>query len=214
MGTSVIIADDHPIFRAGLAATLERALPGASIRQAGDMAALRDLLRQDSADLVLLDIFFPGLEPLDDIRRLRAEHPLTAILLVSMLTERAAIERLLRAGANGFLSKSIEPDEMARGVTQAFNGERPVMLGSPGRNRAADPVMRLPARQLEVLRLICMGFSNKEIARELKLSPATIRAHISALFHKLGVSTRAAAASYGAAHAVFGSGENAKHRGS
>lgn len=205
----ILIADDHPIFRAGLSAMLTDLIPEADISECSDGLALKAVLCRDSFDLLILDVFFPLLEPDTDVKNFRRDYPTLAILVVSMLTERTAIERLLRAGANGFVSKSAAPDLMSSGVQEVMEGERPIYLPSPGRGRPVksgdSPVGNLPPRQMEVLRLICLGLSNKEIARELDLSASTVRAHISALFQKLGVSSRAAAASFGAAHGLWAS---------
>ena len=204
---NILIADDHPIFRAGLSSMLTDILPGTSFSECSDGVVLKRMLGQDAFDLLILDVFFPGLDPDADIREIRRAYPTLAILVVSMLTERTAIERLLRSGANGFVSKSAAPDLMSKGVLEVLDGERPIYLPSPGRGRPVrsgdNPVDSLPPRQMEVLRLICIGLSNKEIARELGLSASTVRAHISALFQKLGVSSRAAAASFGAAHGLW-----------
>ncbi|WP_299085259.1 response regulator transcription factor [uncultured Paraglaciecola sp.] len=212
----IIIADDHPIFRSGLQATISDVFGDVNIRQAGQMDGLRKHLKTDPADLLLLDIFFPGLEPEEMIKELRHAYPLMAILVVSMLIDTAAVERLLRAGANGFVSKTAPPKSLQNGLNEVMDGGRPVYLPQTGHAQAAtsgDSVVKdLPKRQKEVLHLICLGLSNKEIARELHLSASTVRAHISALFRKLDVANRAAAASYGARYGVLGAVHKAEDR--
>ena len=209
---SAIIADDHPIFRAGLKVTLADLFVDVDIREAGDMKRLNKILRQAPADLLLLDVFFPGLEPEAGIKELRRKFPLMAILIVSMLTGQAAIERLMRAGANGFVSKSSPPESIQNGLAAVMEGERIIYLPVQGRRRQINTngnlVAGLPPRQMQVLHLICLGLSNKEIARDLDLSLSTVRAHISALFQKLDVSNRAAAASYGALYGILDLVEN------
>lgn len=202
--TSILIADDHPIFRAGLRVTIDAAL-GDEVQysEVGTAASLFGELEKYVPDLLVLDVFFPGLEPEAHIKDLRQKCPLMAILVISMLTERSAVDRLIRAGANGFVSKSTAPDEIEQAFVDVLNGDRPICLPARGRGRPSggtdDPVDGLPLRQRQVLELICMGLSNKEIARDLDLSVSTVRAHVSALLQKLGVSNRAAAASYCAA---------------
>ena len=212
---TLIIADDHPIFRAGMRAIVEDALGPCEVREASSHPILKRELAEKSADLLILDIFFPGLEPEQNIREMRQAHPLMAILIVSMLTERGAVERLIRAGANGFVSKTTDPSCMVSGLKEVMQGERPIYLPSASRGRpvatADNPVTALPQRQSEVLKLICLGLSNKEIARELDLSVSTVRAHVSALFQKLDVTNRTAAASFGINHGVLGSGHEADH---
>ena len=205
----ILIADDHPIFRARLSSMLTDILPGTAISECSDGLALKAMLAREVFDLLILDVFFPALRPDADIKDFRRAYPTLAILVVSMLTERTAIERLLRSGANGFVSKSGAPELMSKGVLEVLEGERPIYLPSLGRGRPVksgdNPVDNLPPRQMEVLRLICLGLSNKEIARDLDLSASTVRAHISAMFQKLGVSSRAAAASIGASHGLWNS---------
>lgn len=206
---NIIIADDHPIFRAGLKSILCNNFEHVLVHEAADRTKLRQILSMTPADLLLLDIFFPGLEPEADIQILHKQHPLMAILLVSMLSDRRAVERLLRAGANGFVSKSAPPGCMKKGLEKVMAGECPIYLPVSGYCNVArgndNLATALPKRQLEVLRLICLGYSNKDIARELSLSISTIRAHVSALFQKLGVSNRAAAASFGTMQGVLDS---------
>lgn len=215
--TAILIADDHPIFRAGLQVTIRSIVEDADVREVGHTAAMMTALSKQAVDLLVLDIFFPGLEPEDHIWDLRAAYPFMAILVVSMLTDRSSVERLLRAGANGFVSKSADPKDIEQGFSEVLAGERPVYLPRRGRGRpAGEPgktLSGLPQRQRQVLELICMGLSNKEIARELDLSVSTVRAHVSALLAKLGVSNRAAAASFGAAHAVLSTSDKAQDRG-
>jgi len=215
-GPSVLIADDHPIFRAGLRFAVGEALGEATVREAGNVATMHKLLEDVPADLLLLDVYFPGLSAEADVTTLRRAYPLMAILVVSMLTDRATAERLMRAGANGFVGKAVPPEKLVVGIREVMEGGRPLYLPAQGRGRqtatADNPVNALPPRQLEVLRLITLGLSNKEIARELDLSLSTVGGHVSALFQALHVKNRAAAASLGIAHGVIESMEHTQDR--
>lgn len=213
---SVLIADDHPVFRAGLSFAVGEALGDVVVREAGNVTTMHKLLDESPADLLLLDVYFPGLNAQEDVKALRRAYPLMAILVVSMLTERSTAERLMRAGANGFVGKSAPPEKLTGGIREVMEGGRPLVLPAAGRGRqptsTTNPVNALPPRQLEVLRLITLGLSNKEIARELDLSLSTVRGHVSALFQGLQVKNRAAAAGLGIAHGVVDSVEHTEDR--
>ena len=151
MGTStldLIIADDHPVFRAGMLSIVRSALGDVRLREAGSASALKRELATAPADLLVLDVFFPGLEPESDLKEIRAAYPLMAVLVVSMLTERGAVERLMRAGANGFVSKRSPPEFMLKGIREVMEGERrprPAFSGRrQSRPRASAPAKRCP----------------------------------------------------------------------
>jgi len=196
-----IVCDDHPIFRYGLKLLLDEMYPGSHIFEAGDMPELESAIARTVPDLILLDIFLPGLDPEVSLQSLRRRFPQLGILIVSMLTKRSAVERLFIAGANGFVAKTIERENIRRSVRDVRAGKRPIYLPPQTRSGALrpedNPTDFLPPRQAQVLHLICLGMSNKEIAVELALSASTVRAHVSALFTKISVSNRTEAASYG-----------------
>ncbi len=205
----LILADDHPVFRSGMRSIATSVLGEVNLREAGTAALLKKQLDGAPADLLILDIFFPGLDPENDLKFFRATYSLMAILVVSMMSERSAVERLLRAGANGFVCKRCEPELMISSIRDVMDGKRPVCLPQTGPGRpttsADNPVSGLPPRQKDVLRLICFGLSNKQIARELDLSESTVRAHVSAVFQKLGVTNRTAAATLGVSQGALAS---------
>ncbi len=202
----VVIADDHPIFRDGLSSVIKQQLPGAQTMHAGDMAAVRLALAAEQVpDLLVLDLYFPGFSVNPDLGELRQPLPLTAIVVVSMTEDEAVISSILESGINGFISKSVAPELMADGFRRVMEGEmvvhRPSQVhpSAPEHSDAAR-LSELSPRQAEVLRLVCQGLSNKEIAQVLALSPFTVRVHVSAMMKVLGVGSRSAAAAIGAAH--------------
>lgn len=198
MATRVLIADDHPVVRGGLAALLET-IPGIEvIGQVGDGdAAVREVALQ-RPEVVVMDLRMSGTSGVEATRRITAEYPGTAVLVLTMFDEDALISEALAAGARGYLLKGAEQEEIVRGIRAVAAGEA-IFSGAVADHilrRTAAPRAVLPqltGREREVTDLLARGLSNTEISRRLSIAPKTVGNHVSAIFLKLGVATRAEA---------------------
>ena len=201
----IVLADDHPIYRSGMVQILADLFPDATIEEAGDAHALNALLdTRDAPDLIVSDLLFPGFDYLRDLKVLRQRFSLCPIIAVSMLNDTQKVDQIMDLGVNGFISKSVPAHDMVQAIRNVMEGQIEVCISDAG--VTFDPGMisrpisldELTPRQIEILRLLRHGLSNKEIARELDLSPFTVRSHVSALMKNLGVSNRAAASAIAA----------------
>jgi len=185
----LLIVDDHPLYRLGLLAALTAALPGAEVEGVHSAeSALALLDREPGFDLVLVDQRLPGMDGLAALVHFGERRPDVPRVLISGSEEPALGRRAVEAGASGFIPKSLAVEEVAAAIRRVLEGE--VFLPPEEELPAAPAPGSLTLRQLEVLRLLGEGYTNKEIAKALEITVRTARAHMEAIFEHLGVDSR------------------------
>jgi DNA-binding NarL/FixJ family response regulator len=200
---TLIIADDHPLFRAALREAVSRLLPGATIIEAGSLGSLEEAVQaHPSADLLLLDLYMPGARGFSALIQLRAQYPSIPIAIVSAAEEPAMVRRALDFGASGFIPKSASIEKIGAMLRAVLDGQVALPPGyvqqtteanRPDRE-AARQIASLTPQQLRVLLLLADGYPNKAIATDLGVSEATVKAHVTIILRKLGLERRTQAA--------------------
>ncbi|WP_134547309.1 response regulator transcription factor, partial [Pseudomonas aeruginosa] len=159
----IIVADDHPLFREGMLSILQRLLPEARIEEAGDLAGVLRLAGEgEQPDSLILDLRFPGLTRIEMLADLRRRFPRTTLIVVSMVDDPQLIGEVMNAGADGFLGKSIAPEELGQAILAIRAGEVLVRYEPSGLLplQPSPGLEGLTERQLDVLRLLAQGKSN------------------------------------------------------
>lgn len=197
-GVRILIADDHPLVRGALAQAVSGAAPGADILEAGDLEGVTRVFSDgQDVDLILLDLAMPGVRGFSGLMYLRAEHPEVPVVVVSGNEDRGVMRRCIDFGASGFVPKTTPMEGMREAVRKVLEGgiwtPPDVDLNAPADKETADLVRRMASltpQQVRVLMMVSAGLLNKQIAYELKVSEATVKAHVSAILTKLGVESR------------------------
>ena len=198
----VIVADDHPLFRAALREVLRKALPDARVVEAAGVRELQSAVRQhDDADLLLLDLRMPGAQGFSTLIELRAQYPAIPVAVVSAEEDPSLIRRAFDFGASAFIPKSSSMDSIASALQAVLSGDTwiPPLLESAHKQDEADAALAarissLTPQQFRVLTLLADGRLNKQIAGDLDIAEATIKAHVTAILRKLGLYRRTQAA--------------------
>ena len=183
----VLLVDDHPLFRQALAATVRQINPDIAIEQVDTLGEARKALAEDADDtLVLLDLKLPDSHGISGLLGLKAYAPGVKVAIVSASDDRETVQTALACGAAGFISKAVGVEELTAASEPLFAGESWFVEHDPETVR--DPLTPAQARILEGVH---RGLMNKQIAFEMGLSEATIKYHLTGIFRKLGVQTRA-----------------------
>ncbi|WP_406247197.1 response regulator [Microbacterium sp. M] len=196
MSLRLILVDDHPVVRAGLRALIESSDDLEVVGEASDAASAVEVVTAERPDVVLMDLSLgDGVGGIEATRRLAALDPAPAVLVLTTYDTESDILRALDAGARGYLLKDAPPAELFAGIRAVAKGE-PALAPSVAATlmrRAASPEPRMTEREVEVLELLADGQGNREMARALFVSEATVKSHLSHIYTKLGVDTRAGA---------------------
>lgn len=195
MTPEILIADDHPLFRQALVLAVSRVAPQAQILETGTLAAAAAAASTaQGLRLILLDLKMPGAMGYSGIAMLHAERPEVPILVVSSAEGAAVAEEAQQLGAVGFLSKDSDLGTIEAAIARALGGRAPAAGATSPPEPLPQDVAGLTPTQLRVLREVIDGKLNKQIAHDLAMSEATVKAHMTTIMRKLGVQNRTQAA--------------------
>jgi DNA-binding NarL/FixJ family response regulator len=194
----VLLADDHGVIRDGLGRLISALDDVELAGVAADGVEAVERAQTIEPDVVLMDLDMPGLDGIEATRRILAQRPQTAVLVLTAFSDRARILGALEAGAVGYLLKDVASDEVAEGIRAAARGESPLDPRAArtvltARNEP-DPLAALSDREREVLKLLLEGLPNKLIARRLEITEKTVKSHLTRIFREIGVTDRTQAA--------------------
>lgn len=200
MTRQFVVADDHPLFREALKAAVGRLESGTRFVEADSVAALLAALEAEpDADLLLLDLNMPGAQGFNALAHVRGSRPGLPVVVVSADDDPQTIASALRYGAQGFIPKSTEAGQIGQAIEAVLAGEIYTPPGFHAPRGAASNaedlevarrMAELTPQQFRVLGMLCSGLLNKQVAYELDVSEATVKAHVTAILRKLGVATR------------------------
>ena len=193
----IVIADDHPLIRGALRSSVTALVGDVDILEAGSFEELAPAFSSGTVDLVLLDLTMPGVQGFSGLLYLRALHPATPVIVVSGNEDRTIIRRCIELGASGYIPKSLDGAAMGSAIQTVLDGGNwtpdDVDLSAAPDAETSDMVRRLASltpQQVRVLMMLSTGLLNKQIAYELSVSEATVKAHVSAILQKLDVDSR------------------------
>jgi DNA-binding NarL/FixJ family response regulator len=203
----VLIVDDHHLVRRGLVLLLGQCFPDAEIKEAAGSDEAAELLKEETVDVALVDVRMPGRDGLDLLREIKSTWPETPVIILTTYDSPKYVKTALAEGASGYMLKDASPEDLDQAVRVAISGGGNVLSTRAIRNlfesfesdgqreeERRRPETNLTQRELDILELLVLGKSNREISRQLYLSEKTVKAHLAAVFRKLGVTNRTQAA--------------------
>jgi two-component system response regulator NreC len=205
---TVVLADDHNVIRTGLRAMLEAEDDLRVIGEASDAPGAQKLTRDRRPDVLVLDLQMPGAEPASDVPALREEVPGTAIVVLTMQADPRRARELLRAGASGYVLKQAAERQLTAAIRAAAGGGSYIdpELGGQVVQLGPDPLEQLGDRDRELLRLLALGHTNREIGEQLYLSVRAVEVNRAKLLEKLGLETRPDLVRFAIANGVIDAG--------
>ncbi len=204
----VLLVDDHALFRSGMAGLLRRESGFEVVGEAQDGEGALEMAKKLMPDIILMDIYMPGMGGLEATRRIKEVLPNVKIVMLTASNDDNDLFEAIKAGANGYLSKTIEPEAFFRMLRGVIRGEAPIsgptatkILGEFTRlarrdARKASPKEQLSPRERKVLELLTRGETNKEIASSLSIAENTVKNHLSSILEKLHLENRVQAATF------------------
>ncbi|MCB0964694.1 MAG: response regulator transcription factor [Acidimicrobiales bacterium] len=201
----VLIADDHLVVRSGLEQLLDTADDIELVATAADGAEAVAACAEHRPDVVLMDLSMPGVDGVEATRRITAASDEIAVVVLTSFSDRQRILDALDAGASGYVLKHATPDELLSAIRTADAGDAPLdpkaarVLLDRRRSGGASPA-RMTEREVEVLALVAEGLANKQIARRLGIAERTVKAHLTSIFQRIGVTDRTQAALWARDH--------------
>ncbi len=190
MPIRVLLADDHALLRVGLAAVLSKEPDFVVVGEARDGLEAVELHQALRPDLILIDLQMPGLDGVQAIMRIRATDPLARAVVLTTYDSDEDIDQAMRAGASGYLLKDASAGELVGALRDIYAGRTRVAPAVGAKLAERITQTQLSVRELSVVRLLAAGKTNKELAAELSIGEATVRAHLSHIFEKLAVTSR------------------------
>jgi two-component system, NarL family, response regulator DegU len=199
----ILIADDHGLMLEAIKLALENEPDLQVVGEAESGSQVLPLVAQTEPDVVVLDLQMPGIDGVACIRLIRNRFPLVRTMVLSAHDSDEMIQAALEAGADAFISKSVDPAELARALRQALAKPVTKPIGRASEVHPAVEERGLSKRELEVLQALAEGKSNKEIAQTLWLAPQTVKFHLTSVYRKLDVSSRTQAVNWAYRHRVI-----------